>query len=218
MARFFRLRAPMTHCAPIQLEALKRKAFELEQRKQVDQAIATYREILALFDSGVEPSVDVSLYNRFADLLVRRANTVEAVAIYERAVDLYFEAGFFNKAIALCNKILRTCPGRASVYYKLGKLSCAKGLMSEARRHFLEYAERMRNSGHTEEAFRALEEFASLAVQPKRQATDCDLVFLEVGAPLEEKPRGGLVFIDIDARTSGPARRASSGALLSLSA
>lgn len=218
MARFFHYRASMTPRAPVRLEALKKKAFALEQRKQFDQAIAAYRGIIELFESGVEPNVDVGLYNRAADLLVKQANTAEAVAIFERAVDLYFEGGFFNKAVALCNRILRTCPDRASVYYKLGKISCAKGLMSDARQHYLEYAERMRSAGQTEEAFRALKEFADLAVDPKRDATDRDLVFLEVGAPLEEKPRGGLVFIDVDARTAGPARRASSGALLSLSA
>src|SRR5581483_2592446 len=71
--------------------------------------------------------------------------------------------GFFNNAIALCNKILRQSPGRASIYYKLGKISAQKGFKTEARVNFLEYADRMQKSGKVDEAFRALKEFADLS-------------------------------------------------------
>ena len=33
----------------------------------------------------------------------------------------YIDTGFYNNAIALCNKILRSTPGRATIYYKLGR-------------------------------------------------------------------------------------------------
>ena len=141
---------------------LKKKATEFEQKKQLDKAIAAYREILDVYDAGDEENVDVGLYNRVGDLLVRQGNTPDAVTLYERAVDLYTEGGFFNNAIALCNKVLRTSPGRASVYYKLGKISAAKGFKADAKQNFLEYADRMQKSGHVTEAFRALKEFADL--------------------------------------------------------
>jgi tetratricopeptide (TPR) repeat protein len=142
--------------------ALRKKAADFEQKKQLDKAIAAYREILDVFDAGDEDNIDVGLYNRVGDLLVRQGNTPDAVTLYERAVDLYAEGGFFNNAIALCNKILRTSPGRATVYYKLGKISAAKGFNSDAKANFLEYADRMQKSGQMEEAFRALKEFADL--------------------------------------------------------
>ena len=142
--------------------ALKKKAAEFEQRKQLDKAIAAYREILDLYDGGGEEQMDVGLYNRVADLLLRQGATPEAVTLFERAVDLYTEGGFFNNAIALCNKILRTSPGRASVYYKLGKISAAKGFKADAKLNFLEYADRMQKAGEMQEAFRALKEFADL--------------------------------------------------------
>jgi len=142
--------------------ALKKKAADFEQRKQLDKAIATYREVLDAFDAGAEQNVDVGLYNRVGDLLVRQGSTADAVTLYERAVDLYTEGGFFNNAIALCNKILRTSPGRATVYYKLGKISAAKGFKADAKQNFLEYADRMQKSGQIPEAFRALKEFADL--------------------------------------------------------
>ena len=142
--------------------ALKKKAAEFELKKQLDKAVATYQEILAAYDAGQGDSPDVSLYNRVGDLLVRVGNVPEAVAVYERAVDLYENGGFFNNAIALCNKILRTSPGRAVVYYKLGKISAAKGFKGDAKQNFLEYADRMRNAGDEKESFRALKEFAQL--------------------------------------------------------
>jgi tetratricopeptide (TPR) repeat protein len=141
---------------------LRKKAADFEQKKQLDKAIAAYREILDIFDAGGDDNIDVGLYNRVGDLLVRQGNTPDAVTLYERAVDLYAEGGFFNNAIALCNKILRTSPGRATVYYKLGKISAAKGFNGDAKSNFLEYADRMQKAGQMEEAFRALKEFADL--------------------------------------------------------
>ena len=142
--------------------ALRKKALDFEQKKQLDKAIAAYREILDAYDAGGDDNIDVGLYNRVGDLLVRQGNTPDAVTLYERAVDLYAEGGFFNNAIALCNKILRTSPGRASVYYKLGKISAAKGFNGDAKSNFLEYADRMQKADKMEEAFRALKEFADL--------------------------------------------------------
>ncbi len=144
------------------LAKLKKKAAEFEAAKKLDKAIATYREILDLYDLGEEGEVDVALYNRVGDLLMRQGVTADAVTLYERAVDLYAEGGFFNNAIALCNKVLRTSPGRASVYYKLGKISAAKGFKGDAKQNFLEYADRMQKAGKKDEAFRALKEFAEL--------------------------------------------------------
>ncbi len=94
--------------------------------------------------------------------MLRQGNVADAVDYYEKAVDRYAETGFFNNAIALCNKILRQSPGRASVYYKLGKISAQKGFKADAKTNFLEYADRMQKAGKVDEAFRALKEFADL--------------------------------------------------------
>ncbi len=140
---------------------LKKKAAEFELKKQFDKALAVYVEILDGFDKSDE-EVDVSLFNRVGDLYLKQGSVGDAVDYYEQAVDLYAESGFHNNAIALCNKILRNSPGRASVYYKLGKISAQKGFKSDAKKNFLEYADRMQSSGKIDEAFRALKEFADL--------------------------------------------------------
>ena len=140
---------------------LKKKAADFELKKQFDKALAIYVEILDGYDAS-DQEVDVSLFNRVGDLYLKQGSVGDAVDYYEQAVDRYAEGGFHNNAIALCNKILRNSPGRASVYYKLGKISAQKGFKSDAKKNFLEYADRMQASGKIDEAFRALKEFADL--------------------------------------------------------
>jgi tetratricopeptide (TPR) repeat protein len=140
---------------------LKKKAAEFELKKQFDKALAIYVEILDGYDAS-DQEVDVSLFNRVGDLYLKQGSVGDAVDYYEQAVDRYADGGFHNNAIALCNKILRNSPGRASVYYKLGKISAQKGFKGDAKKNFLEYADRMQSSGKIDEAFRALKEFADL--------------------------------------------------------
>jgi tetratricopeptide (TPR) repeat protein len=140
---------------------LKKKAAELELKKQFDKALAVYVEILDSY-AGSKEEVDVALYNRVGDIYLKQGNVADAVDYYEKAVDHYVDTGFYNNAIALCNKILRSSPGRSSIYYKLGKISAHKGFKGDAKQNFLEYADRMQKSGKLNEAFRALKEFADL--------------------------------------------------------
>jgi tetratricopeptide (TPR) repeat protein len=144
-----------------QVAKLKKQAADFELKKQFDKAIAVYVKLLDSYDQFAA-ELDVALFNRVGDLMLRQGNVADAVDYYERAVDRYADTGFFNNAIALCNKILRYSPGRASIYYKLGKISAQKGFTNEARTNFLEYADRMQKAGNVDEAFRALTEFADL--------------------------------------------------------
>jgi tetratricopeptide (TPR) repeat protein len=140
---------------------LKRKAAEFEQKRQYDRALEVYAQAIEAA-SGIPDELDIPLYNRVGDLHLRLGNLDKAVGFYETAVDLYAEGGFFNNAIALCNKVLRHAPDRAVIYYKLGKISAKKGFNSDAKQNFLEYASRMEKGGDISEAFRALKEFADL--------------------------------------------------------
>ena len=140
---------------------LKKKAAEFETRKNFDKALEIYEQVLTTKHAGDEER-DVALYNRVGDLHYRIGNTEQALSYYEQAADLYAEGGFFNNAIALCNKILRYAPTRNVAYYKLGIISAKKGFNSDAKQNFLEYADRMQKTGKMDEAFRALKEFADL--------------------------------------------------------
>ncbi|MFL5576539.1 MAG: tetratricopeptide repeat protein, partial [Gemmatimonadaceae bacterium] len=163
---------------------LKKKAAEFEQKKQFDKALAVYVQILEGPGADDPDAMDVALYNRVGDLLLRQGDVADALTYYERAVDLYAESGFFNNAIALCNKILRQSPGRASIYYKLGKISARKGFKSDAKQNFLEYADRMQKAGQIDEAFRALKEFADLC-------PDQDDIRLMLAEQLSKRERKG---------------------------
>jgi len=161
---------------------LKKKAAELELKKQFDKALAVYVEILHSYDKS-DDEIDVGLYNRVGDIYLKQGNVADALDYYEQAVDKYTDSGFFNNAIALCNKILRNSPGRASIYYKLGKISAQKGFVSDAKINFLEYADRMQKAGKKDEAFRALKEFADLC-------PDQDDVRLLLADQLSKQERG----------------------------
>ena len=93
---------------------LKKQAAEFELKKQFDKALAIYIKLLDAYAENAA-DLDVALFNRVGDLLLRQGNVADAVDYYEKAVDHYAEGGFFNNAIALCNKVLRHSPGRASV-------------------------------------------------------------------------------------------------------
>lgn len=140
---------------------LKRKAAEFEQKRQYDRALTSYAQAIEAA-AGIPEELDIPLYNRVGDLHLRLGELEKAIAYYETAVDLYAEGGFFNNAMALCNKVLRHAPDRSVIYYKLGKISAKKGFNSDAKQNFLEYAARMEKGGDISEAFRALKEFADL--------------------------------------------------------
>ena len=142
------------------IDKLKKKAAEFEQKKQFDKALEIYLQIIG--NSEGQEDHDVAVYNRVGDLYLRLNKADQAVNYYEQAVDLYTEGGYLNNAIALCNKILRHAPARHQIYYKLGKISAKKGFNSDAKKNFLEYADRMHRAGKDTEAFKALQEFADL--------------------------------------------------------
>ncbi len=146
----------MTNAAKI-----RKKAAEFEQLKQFDRAIAAYAR--AIEESEKEgDEVDVNILNKVGDLALRQGRVSDAVTYYERAVEHYATSGLFNNAIALCNKLLRSAPGRCNVYLTLGRICARKGLRGDATRNFLEYASRMQQEGRVDEGMRALEEVADL--------------------------------------------------------
>ncbi len=142
------------------VEKLKKKAAEFEQKKQFDRALEVYLQIIGQTEG--QEDRDVTVYNRVGDLYLRLNKTDQAINYYEQAVDLYTDGGYLNNAIALCNKILRHAPSRHQIYYKLGKISAKKGFNSDAKKNFLEYADRMHRAGKDTDAFKALQEFADL--------------------------------------------------------
>jgi tetratricopeptide (TPR) repeat protein len=208
----------------------RKKAAEFEQLKQIDRAIAAYAKAIEESEAA-GGEVDVALYNKVGDLALRQGRVPDALTYYERAVEHYATSGLFNNAIALCNKILRNAPGRANVYFTLGRISARKGLRGDATRNFLEYATRMQQDGRIEEGIRALaevldlmpelndvrtmvEELASrsgIALPRRKTPLRNERVATPVASPsVREQKSQDLVFLDVE--YSGPKHTPPRGA------
>ena len=126
---------------------LKKKAAELELKKQFDKALAVYVEILDTLRPVARGAGCLAFQPGWGSLPAAGQRRATPSTTTSRRSTGTAKQGFFNNAIALCNKILRHSPGRASVYYKLGKISAQKGFKDDAKVNFLEYADRMQKGG-----------------------------------------------------------------------
>lgn len=200
------------------LEKLKERAKALES-KGPRAAVDAWIEVLKAQDGEGEPNPDLSIYNRIGDLFLKIRDPGQAADYYDRAVDRYAELGFYNNAIAMCNKVLRNAPARQATYLKLAKLYAAKGFFGEARQNFVEYAGRMQKAGRIDQAFAALRELTDIAPESAhlRELLEEHMkAYGEAGARAALRPRDGgtgekdditksgkrksskLVFLDLD--------------------
>jgi tetratricopeptide (TPR) repeat protein len=145
---------------------LKDRARKYEQKEDWRSAIEAYREVLEAEEAEDEIELELGLFNRVGDLYLRLGQTDEAVTYYQRAADKYAESGFYNNAIALCNKALRHRPDRPDVYLKLSRYCQKQGFLTDARRWILAYAERQVKRGQVEAALTALRTFVQEANAP----------------------------------------------------
>jgi tetratricopeptide (TPR) repeat protein len=144
---------------------LKDEARKHEQHEEWDRAIQLYLQVLRGEEDAVGES-ELPLYNRIGDLYVRQGRPADAVKYYEQAADRYAQAGLFNNAIALCNKALRYQPARLSLFRKLGEFCAQQGFLTDARRWYIEFADRMFKQGERDQAFGALDDFANISDDP----------------------------------------------------
>ncbi|HET9982908.1 MAG TPA: tetratricopeptide repeat protein [Longimicrobiales bacterium] len=138
---------------------LKTQARLHEQREEWEKAAQLYLQALAAGEEAAEDQ-DLSLYNRVGDLYLRLRRPNEAVQYFQEAADRYAAAGLYNNAIALCNKALRQAPEELELYRKLGHYYALQGFLPDARRWYLDYAERQIKLGAQDAAFTALAQFA----------------------------------------------------------
>ncbi|MDH3212924.1 MAG: tetratricopeptide repeat protein [Myxococcales bacterium] len=164
-----------------------------------------YLELFSGLEGRPEIANELSLFNRAGDLYLRASKVPEAVEMYERAATLYADHGFPNNAIALCNKVLRNAPGRTHIYLTLAQLMVERGFVAEAKQNLLEYADRMQKAGKTDEAFRALKEFADLS--PENEEIRLLLAEQLKAAARTAEAREQLAKLFHEAEASGDQRR-----------
>lgn len=89
-------------------------------KKEYDLAVA------ALLDAIKRQPDNASLRLRHAEVLVLAERTEEAIGVYRSIAEGYIEQGFYARAIAVTNKILRVDPSRTAVTNELAKLIAAQ--------------------------------------------------------------------------------------------
>jgi tetratricopeptide (TPR) repeat protein len=144
------------------ISKLKDEARKHELREEWEKAVQVYLQVLKIGEQG-EGEVELPLYNRVGDLYVRLGRSHDAVRYYEQAADRYAEAGLYNNAIALCNKAMRYQPHHLGLLRKLGMFSALQGFYTDARRYFIEYADKQIAQGKVDDALSALSDFARIA-------------------------------------------------------
>jgi tetratricopeptide (TPR) repeat protein len=186
------------------LDKLKVAARQHEQRDEWHAAIELYRQALAAAEQGDAPT-DPALHNRIGDLEQKVGNDAAACEAWEHAAARYGEQGFFNNAIALCNKILRLDPSRYRTYLELARFQARKRVIYDVRQNLSIYHSHLKARGQGDEADAAVERFGAEFSSWKdlrgvvnellgRESLD-DAAQVRHGG--EELP-GGLVFLDTD--------------------
>jgi tetratricopeptide (TPR) repeat protein len=148
------------------ISKLKDEARRHEHGEEWEKAIQVYLQVLRVGEHG-EAELELPLYNRVGDLYVRVGRWDDAVTYYEQAADRYADAGLYNNAIALCNKALRYQPDHLDLLRKLGQFSASHGFLIDARRYFLQFAEKKFAAGAVNDALAALADFADVSEDPE---------------------------------------------------
>ncbi len=90
---------------------------------------------------------DVNIINRVGDLYAQVGDKEKAVDFFMKSSDYYYKEGFYTKAIAILRKILRIAPENIKVYEKLADLYVQDGNIAEAKRVYLDIAEKYTKQG-----------------------------------------------------------------------
>ena len=122
----------------------QRRARDFAQREDWDRALVELRQAIA--SDGSNPV----LHNHMGDLFLRKDEIVQACQHFEKAIELYGGLGLHANAVALCRKVIRLCPSRVEVRYRLACLRHEQGLKSETTASFADYLEHLAAHGETD--------------------------------------------------------------------
>lgn len=200
-------------------DKLKVAARQHEQRDDWRAAIDLYRQAMAAGESG-GAGADPTLHNRIGDLEQKAGDTLAACEAWEQAAHRYGEQGFFNNAIALCNKILRHDPSRFRTYLELARYQARRRVIYDVRQNLGVYHAQLTARGEGGEATAEVEKFGRefSSWRELRQAID-ELLGRDStddagsGGAAGAESTSGLVFLDT-AHAPKPGRPAAPEALV----
>ncbi len=141
---------------PIDRTRITHQAEKLVLQGKIEAGIAQY-EILVKDNPR-----DVNTMNKIGDLFSRLGRKKDAVEQFNHIGELYAEAGFFLKAIAIFKKITKLDPGNLEPLIRLAELYAQQGLGTEARAQYQLVAERLIRVGDGRRAADAYRSLVSL--------------------------------------------------------
>jgi tetratricopeptide (TPR) repeat protein len=137
---------------------------------QIDKAVKEYLRIVN------EDPKDVRIWLKIGDLYAKKGAKQEATDTYLKVARFYHEQGFFLKAVAVYNQILKLDPRLVDVILKLAELYRELGRMSEAMQHYESVAAHFHREGNTKEALETVKKLVDL--DPENIATRIKLAEL----------------------------------------
>ncbi|MFQ5601404.1 MAG: tetratricopeptide repeat protein, partial [Candidatus Krumholzibacteriia bacterium] len=110
-----------------------RRARDFIQREDWDNALSELQRVLGA--DGNNPT----LHNQVGDVYLRKDDVVQACEHFEKSIELYATLGLHNNAVALCRKVIRLCPSRLEVRYRLARMRFEQSLRADAAISFGDY-------------------------------------------------------------------------------
>ena len=137
---------------------------------QIDKAVKEYLRIVS------EDPKDVRVWLKIGDLYAKKGAKQDATDTYLKVARFYHDQGFFLKAVAVYNQILKLDPRLVDVILKLAELYRELGRMSEAMQHYESVAAHFHREGNTKEALETVKKLVDL--DPENIATRIKLAEL----------------------------------------
>ena len=126
---------------PFDREASLKEAEKALKLGKVDVAIAEYVKVVE-----AQPR-DWNSANALGDLYVRAKQVDKGLEQYTRIADHLAEEGFYSKALALFKKILKLKPDQEYALLQSGDLAAKQGTLADAKKFFMQVAERRQARG-----------------------------------------------------------------------
>jgi tetratricopeptide (TPR) repeat protein len=131
-------------------EKEKKKILELAKKYvkkgKLEEAIAEYQKL------ATSDPQDLNIRNVIGDLYLQSNQEDKAVAEFKKIADFYEKRGLLTKSLAIYKKIDRLRPADEEVAIKLADLLADQGFLSEAKKKYLEIAERLKDDKKAKEA------------------------------------------------------------------
>jgi tetratricopeptide (TPR) repeat protein len=126
---------------PFDRESALKAAEKALKLGKVDVAIAEYVKVVE-----AQPR-DWNSANALGDLYVRAKQVDKGLEQYTRIADHLAEEGFYSKALALFKKILKLKPDHEYALLQSGDLAAKQGTLADAKKFFMQVAERRQARG-----------------------------------------------------------------------